>query len=77
MPKGSLTEVRLTVIERPLCGRCHYTRMMLVRLTPLADGSQERMFECQRCNFIATRTVADPLKCKAIERLTRNIRPPV
>jgi hypothetical protein len=77
MPKGSLTEVRLTVIERPLCGRCRYTRMTLVRLTPLADGSQERTFECQRCNLIATRTIVDPLKSDAIERLTSNIRPPV
>jgi len=77
MPKGSLTDVRLTVIERPLCRRCHHTRMMLIGLTPLADGSQERTFECQRCNSIATRTVADPLKSAAIERLTSNIRPPV
>jgi hypothetical protein len=76
MPKGSLTEVRLTVIERPLCGQCHYTRMMLVRLTPLPDGSEERTFECQRCNFIETRTAMDPLKSEAVARLTSNIRPP-
>ncbi len=76
MPKGSLTEIRLTVIERPLCGRCHYTRMMLVRLTLLPDGSEERTFECQRCNLIETRTLGDPLKSEAVERLTSNVRPP-
>lgn len=76
MPKGSLTEVRLTVVERPLCGRCKYTQMMLVRLTPLPDGSEERTFECQKCNWTETRTCVDPLKSEAIERLTSNLRPP-
>ena len=75
MPKVSLTDVTLTAIERPRCARCQ-ARMTLSRISPLADGSEERMFECQKCELIETRTVADPLKSEAVERLTTNIRPP-
>jgi hypothetical protein len=40
-----------------------------------ADGSEKRMFECTKCHFIETKTVADPLKSDAVERLTTNVRP--
>lgn len=68
MRKLSLTDVMLTSIERPRCTRCQ-TRMDLTRLTPLPDGSEKRMFECPKCHFIETKTVADPLKSDEIERL--------
>jgi len=79
MPKPSdvaLTPVSLTSIERPRCGRCQ-ARMMLARISPLPDGSEQRTFECRKCDAIETRTIADPLKSEAIERLTANVRPPV
>jgi hypothetical protein len=75
MPKVSLADVMLTAIERPRCVCCH-TRMRLARITPLPDRSEERIFECQKCSFSETRTVADPLKSEAVERLTSNVRPP-
>ena len=68
--------VPLSSIERPRCGRC-LARMNLVRLAPLPDGSEQRSFECPKCNAIETRTVADPLKSEAVVRLTTNVRPPV
>jgi hypothetical protein len=75
MPKPSLTDVMLTAIERPFCVRCR-TRMRLASITPLSDGAETRTFECEKCSFIETKTVADPLKSKAVERLTNNVRPP-
>jgi len=68
--------IPLSSIERPRCGRC-LARMNLVRLAPLPDGSEQRTFECPKCNAIGTRTVADPLKSEAVVRLTTNVRPPV
>jgi exosome complex RNA-binding protein Csl4 len=50
--------------------------MTLVRITPLLNRSEERMFECQKCSHIETRTVADPLKSEAVARLATNLRPP-
>ncbi|MBR1233212.1 response regulator [Bradyrhizobium sp. AUGA SZCCT0222] len=73
---SKMPDVPLSSIERPRCGRC-LTRMMLVRLAPLSDGSEERTFECPKCNAIESRTVADPLKSEAVVRLTTNVRPPV
>jgi exosome complex RNA-binding protein Csl4 len=75
MPKLSLTDVMLTAIERPRCLRCQ-TRMRLATITALPEGAEKRMFECEKCDFIETRTVSDPLKSDAVERLTHNIRPP-
>jgi hypothetical protein len=75
MPKLSLTDVMLTAIERPRCVRCQ-TRMRLATITALAEGSEKRIFECEKCNFIETRTISDPLKSAAVERLTHNVRPP-
>jgi hypothetical protein len=74
MPK--LPDVTLTAIERPRCGRC-LARMRLARLAPLPDGSEERSFECPKCNAIETMMVADPLKSEAVVRLMTNVRPPV
>jgi hypothetical protein len=75
MPRPSLTDVMLTAIERPRCVRCQ-TRMRLVRINPLPDGSEKRIFECRKCSSIETRMVDDPLKCEAVGRLTNNVRPP-
>ena len=74
MPKAS--DIQLSSIERPRCRKC-FARMRLVRIAPLPDGSEQRTFECPKCNAIETRTVADPLKSEAMERLTTNVRPPV
>jgi hypothetical protein len=71
----SLTDVLLTPIERPRCGRCE-TRMMLAQITPQSDRTEKRIFECPKCSFIETRVVTDPLKSESINRLTANIRPP-
>jgi hypothetical protein len=35
------------------------------------------MFECPKCHFMKTRTVADPMKSDAVERLTSHVKPPV
>jgi hypothetical protein len=51
--------------------------MMLARLEPFGDGSEMRMFECFKCNFVETKIVADPLKSEAVARLTENVKPPV
>jgi hypothetical protein len=71
-----IPDVPLSAIERPRCRKC-LARMALARLTPLSDGSEQRTFECPKCNAIETRTVADPLKSEAVVRLTTNVRPPV
>lgn len=71
-----LTSIPLSSIERPRCRRCQ-ARMMLARLSPLIDGSEQRTFECPKCDAIETMTVADPLKSKVVARLTANVRPPV
>jgi hypothetical protein len=74
MPKTP--DVPLSSIERPRCGKC-LARMNLVRLVPLGDGSEQRTFECPKCDAIETMTVADPMKSEAVVRLTTNVRPPV
>lgn len=76
MFKSSLTDVALTAIERPRCDRCS-SRMILARAAPLPNGSEKRMFECPKCHFMETRTVADPIKSDAVERLTSHVKPPV
>lgn len=65
----------LTPIERPRCVRCR-TRMMLARISLMPGGSEMRTFECPKCDAVETKTVADPLKSEAVERLTHNVRPP-
>jgi hypothetical protein len=78
MPKLSdvpLTPVPLTSIERPRCGRCQ-GRMMLARISPLRDGSEQRTFECPKCDAMETMSVPDPLKSETVARLTANVRPP-
>ena len=74
MPR--LPDVPLSEIERPRCRRCQ-ARMMLARISPLPDQSEQRTFECPKCDAIETRTVADPLRSEAVARLTANVRPPV
>jgi hypothetical protein len=74
MPR--IPEVPLSAIERPRCGKC-FARMRLARIAPLSGGSEQRTFECPKCNAIETMTVVDPLKSEAVARLTANVRPPV
>jgi hypothetical protein len=76
MHRISLTDVLLVPIECPRCGHCG-TRMILARITPQQDGSEQRLFECPKCEFVETKTVADPLKSETMNRLTKNVRPPV
>ena len=73
---AKIPDVPLSAIERPRCGRC-LARMSLARIAPLPGGSEQRTFECPKCEAIETRTVADPLKSEAVVRLTTNVRPPV
>jgi hypothetical protein len=70
----SLTDVLLTPIERPRCGRCH-TRMDLSSIVPRPDHCEKRTFECPKCDFIETRVVSDPLKSDEVNRLADNVRP--
>jgi hypothetical protein len=49
---------------------------MLARISPLPDGSEQRTFECPRCDLTEKMTVADPLKSEALGRLTTHVRPP-
>jgi hypothetical protein len=71
----SLTDVLLSPIERPRCARCRL-RMNLISLAPRADRSEERTFECPKCDLIETRMVQDPLRSEAVNRLAETIGPP-
>jgi hypothetical protein len=71
----SLTEVMLSPIERPRCLRCRM-RTNLASLAPRPDGSEERTFECPKCDFTETRIIPDPLRSREINRLADNVRPP-
>jgi hypothetical protein len=65
----------LAAIEHPRCTRCN-TRMSLARREPGRDGAEKRIFECQRCSFIMTNLVADPLASPAVSALARALKPP-
>jgi hypothetical protein len=65
----------LLPIERPKCPRCS-SRMALAKAEHRPDHSEKRMFECDKCAFIDTRIVPDPLKSAAVARLTSGLRPP-
>jgi hypothetical protein len=71
----SLTDVLLLPIERPRCVKCG-TRMNLSDLFLRSDRSEQRTFECPRCNCIETKVVADPLHSEEMNRLAGNVRPP-
>jgi hypothetical protein len=75
MIRMTSTEIPLTPIERPRCANCQ-TRMLLMRSSPLPNGAEKRIFECPKCSFSETRTVDDPLRSEAVERLTEHVRPP-
>ena len=75
MIRMSSTEIPLTAIERPYCANCQ-TRMLLARSLPLPNGAEKRIFECPKCSSSETRTVTDPLRSEAVERLTAYVRPP-
>lgn len=75
MAKTSSSDLALSPIERPRCGKCD-SRMMLVHIAPLQHGSERRMFECPKCHTTEITVVADPLQSEEVERLTTNVRPP-
>lgn len=63
-------------LERPRCPRCQ-TRMMLARREyHEADRTENRLFECSKCDFVETKVVTDPLQSGALARLANGIRPP-
>src|SRR5438477_11550303 len=70
-----LTDVLLTPVELPRCTRCG-ARMMLAQIEQREKGSEERTFECPKCDFIETRIAVDPLTSDAVIRLVSNIKPP-
>ena len=51
----------LTPIERLRCPRCQ-NRMAVSCVEQRNDGFEKRMFECQKCQFIETKMVPDPLR---------------
>lgn len=59
----SLTDVLLLPIERPRCVKCG-ARMNLSDLAVRSDRSEERTFECPKCNCTETRIAADPLSTR-------------
>jgi hypothetical protein len=65
----------LLPIECPKCPRCSF-RMALAKAEQRPDHSEKRMFECEKCSFIDTKIVPDPLKSDAVARLTSGLRPP-
>jgi hypothetical protein len=69
------TYLPITALERPRCPRCQI-RMMLAGREPRENGSEKRTFECNKCDFIETKIVADPLKSDAVVRLAESLRPP-
>jgi hypothetical protein len=71
----SLTDVLLLPIERPRCVKCG-TRMNLSDLALRSDRSEQRTFECTKCNRVETRLVADPLHSEEMNRLADSVRPP-
>jgi hypothetical protein len=71
----SLTNVLLSPIERPRCGRCG-TRLDLTRSASRPDGTEKRTFECYKCHYIETKVVSDPLKSDAIVGMANHVRPP-
>ena len=71
----SLTDVLLSRIERPQCSRCR-TPMNLTSITPRADHSEKRIFECPKCWFIDTKFAIDPLQSEEVDRLADNVWPP-
>jgi hypothetical protein len=50
--------------------------MMLARREYRGNGSEERTFECRKCDFLETKIVDDPLKSTALARLADGLRPP-
>jgi hypothetical protein len=75
MRRISATDVSLSSIERPRCGRCR-CRMILAYIASLPNEAEKRTFECPKCALTETQTVDDPLRSEALNRLTANIRPP-
>ena len=65
----------LAAIEHPRCILCH-ARMNVVCREPHRDDAEKRTFECQKCSFIMTQIVADPLGSADRPALSRSLKPP-
>jgi hypothetical protein len=49
--------------------------MNLTSITPRADHSEKRVFECPKCRFIDTKFAIDPLQSNEVDRVPDNVRP--
>ena len=65
----------IAAIEHPRCARCS-TRMALTKSELRRDGFQKRIFECNKCHFMVTKMVGDPLKSETVSRLANSVVPP-
>jgi hypothetical protein len=75
LERAAKSNLTLLPIERPRCARCE-KRMDLARVQTRPDGSEKRIFECSKCNFVETKLLADPIKSEAVSRLADGVRPP-
>ncbi len=73
--RRSLTDVLLARIELPRCTRCG-ALMRLAQIERMENGSEERTFECPKCDFIETRLAVDPLTSDPVIRLLDDSKPP-
>jgi hypothetical protein len=65
----------LSAVERPRCSKCQ-TLLMPARISPAAEGREEWLFECPKCDHAEAAMVEDPLKSKALGWLDSELKPP-
>jgi tRNA(Ile2) C34 agmatinyltransferase TiaS len=66
----------LAPTEHPRCPKCH-NRMDLARIMAGSKGYDLRNFECDKCDYVTTITVAtDPMKSNAMGWLAGSLKPP-
>jgi hypothetical protein len=49
--------------------------MNLTSITPRADHSEKRIFECPKCRFMDTKFAVDPLQSEEVDRSADHGRP--
>lgn len=67
--------ISFPLIQRRQCSRCRAT-MKLTHRSLRDDGSEKRMFECRRCQFIETEILDDPMNAEAFAWIKGELRPP-
>lgn len=67
--------ISFPLFQRRQCSRCRAT-MRLARRSLRDDGSEKRMFECRRCQFIETEILGEPMNAEAFAWITGELRPP-